>query len=334
MGQVKLTNNMIAADASVGDLVGSFIAPVSGVTYRLQYNPNAYFDLSLDGHLYVVWTSTPTGLYPLKFTIQIHAHGSGFNEVDSFDILITPPTATTLPVPKTLTLTPDSLSIQTNIVSGTLSRLTVTTSDGSVFNGTFSVSDTLATVSGLSLILARTLTSADIGTHTFMVTATQNNMNVSTTFTLVISAVIAPPPPTNAVPQSISFIPFVPMIQGWYQLSDTTPIGTVVAKVDVVMSDGSVFFGSAMSGSNAYAYVMTSGNIITARQLTSADTSWNTFTATQNGVSISGQVPINVMVTVTSPPPPPPPGPSTFPPYTTVLSSLATATNCLTVTIS
>jgi hypothetical protein len=81
-----------------------------------------------------------------------------------------------------------------------------------------------------------------------------------------------------------------------------------VAAVAVSMSDGSAFSGT-LAASPAGTVTISGKNLVLARALTSADAGsgqWSV-AATQNGVTVSGSIP--VQVNAASPPPPPPPSP-------------------------
>jgi hypothetical protein len=86
------------------------------------------------------------------------------------------------PVPTAITLSPTSATTPDNAPAGTvLTTATVTMSDGSQFAGTLSSSDTTGffAISGLNIVTARALTSADDGTHSTTITASQNGQSVS-----------------------------------------------------------------------------------------------------------------------------------------------------------
>jgi hypothetical protein len=92
---------------------------------------------------------------------------------------VTPPAPAT---PTAITLSPASATTPDNVPAGTvLSTATVTMSDGSQFEGTLTSSDTSGffAISGLNIVTARALTSADDGTHSTTITASQGGQSVS-----------------------------------------------------------------------------------------------------------------------------------------------------------
>ena len=92
---------------------------------------------------------------------------------------VTPPPP---PTPTAITLSPTSATTPDNAAAGTvLTTATVTMSDGSQFTGTLTSSDTTGffAISGLNIVTAQALTSADDGTHSTTITASQNGQSVS-----------------------------------------------------------------------------------------------------------------------------------------------------------
>jgi hypothetical protein len=90
-------------------------------------------------------------------------------------------------VPTAITLSPASTTTADNAPAGTvLSTATVTMSDGSQFTGTLTSSDTSGffTISGLNIVTARALTSADDGAHSTVITASQGGQSVSMEFSV------------------------------------------------------------------------------------------------------------------------------------------------------
>jgi hypothetical protein len=93
-----------------------------------------------------------------------------------------PPPPPSGAVPIAIALSPASATTPDNAPAGTvLTTATVTMSDGSQFAGTLTSSDTTGffAISGLNLVTARALTSADDGLHSTVITASQNNQSVS-----------------------------------------------------------------------------------------------------------------------------------------------------------
>ncbi len=99
-----------------------------------------------------------------------------------------------LPTPTKVVLTPPTISIPDNSLTGTaLSTAAVTMSDGSGFTGVLAASDPLVGISGMALKSSRSLTSSDDGVRNVVVTATQNGGSATATLGLTITAVVTPP---------------------------------------------------------------------------------------------------------------------------------------------
>jgi hypothetical protein len=90
------------------------------------------------------------------------------------------------PSPTAITLSPASPTIADNMPAGTvLATAHVTMSDGSQFAGKLSTSDTnLFAISGLNIVTARALTSADDGAHSTVITASQGGQSFSMEFSV------------------------------------------------------------------------------------------------------------------------------------------------------
>jgi hypothetical protein len=88
--------------------------------------------------------------------------------------------------PTAITLSPASPTIPDNTPAGTvIATANVTMSDGSQFQGTLMSSDTnFFTISGLNIVTARAVTSADDGMHSTVITATQGGQAFSTEFSI------------------------------------------------------------------------------------------------------------------------------------------------------
>ena len=98
----------------------------------------------------------------------------------------------------------------------------------------------------------------------------------------------------NAIPTGVAFAPTSA------SLPDNAAAGTTVAAVSVSMSDGSTFAG-ALAASPARTVTIPARMLVLARALTSADDGprqW-TVTATQNGVTVSGSISVQVNATPT-----------------------------------
>jgi hypothetical protein len=90
------------------------------------------------------------------------------------------------PIPTAITLSPASVTIQDNAPAGTLvATANVTMSDGSQFTGTLTTSNTnLFAISGLNIVTARAFTSADDGTFSTVITASQSGQAFSLEFSI------------------------------------------------------------------------------------------------------------------------------------------------------
>ena len=91
-----------------------------------------------------------------------------------------------LPTPTAITLSSASATIADNAPAGTLlATAKITMSDGSQFAGKLTTSDTnFFATSGLNIVTARAFTSADDGTHSTTITATQGGVTVAAKLSL------------------------------------------------------------------------------------------------------------------------------------------------------
>ena len=88
-------------------------------------------------------------------------------------------------IPIGITFSPANPTMPDNAPAGAvIATANVTMSDGSQFNGTLTSSDTSGffAISGLSIVTARALTSADDGAHSTVITASQGGQSVSRRF--------------------------------------------------------------------------------------------------------------------------------------------------------
>ncbi|MBV8293492.1 MAG: hypothetical protein JOY55_17070 [Mycobacterium sp.] len=186
--------------------------------------------------------------------------------------------------PTGVTFTPSAVSLPDNAAAGTtVAAVSVSMSDGSAFAGTLTTSPaSVVTMSGNNLVLTRGLTSADDGSQTWTVAATQNGVTVSGSIQVQVNA--ASPTPTG-----VTFTPTVA------SLPDNAAAGTMVAAVSVSMSDGSAFTGN-LAASPAGIVTMSGNNLVLARALNSADDGSQTWivTATENGVTVSSSIVVKV----------------------------------------
>jgi hypothetical protein len=105
--------------------------------------------------------------------------------VSTLSLLATAPFVV-VAIPTTITLSPANPTIPDNTPAGTVIATTnVTMSDGSQFQGTLMSSDTnFFAISGLNIVTARAVTSADDGMHSTVITATQGGQAFSTGFSI------------------------------------------------------------------------------------------------------------------------------------------------------
>jgi hypothetical protein len=102
------------------------------------------------------------------------------------DIGTTAPVEGALPTPTAITFAVVNATIPDNAPAGTLiATANVTMSDASQFSGTLSTSNTdLYAISGLNIVTARALTSADDGAHATTITASQGTKSLSMEFSV------------------------------------------------------------------------------------------------------------------------------------------------------
>src|SRR5208282_5354422 len=135
----------------------------------------------------------------------------------------------------------------------------------------------------------------------------------SATFTITVGAAGGTPP----TPTGITFTP------ASASLTDNSVAGTTVAAVSVSMSDGSAFAGTLVAAPAATVAIAGGPRLVLARALTAADNGsprWSV-AATQNGVTVSAAIPVQV----TGASLPPAPTGVTFAPSTASLPDNAAA---------
>jgi hypothetical protein len=191
------------------------------------------------------------------------------------------------PTPTGVTFTPTTASLPDNAATGSMvATVSVAMSNGSGFAGSLTASPAgTVTMSGNKVVLARGLTSADNGSYQWSVAATQNGVTVSGSISVQITA----------MPTAVTFTPSAP------SLPDNAVAGSTVAVVAVKMSDGSAFAGS-LAASPAGTVTISGNKLVLARGLTSADDGahpWSVV-ATQNGLTVSGTISVQVTPTPTS----------------------------------
>jgi hypothetical protein len=138
--------------------------------------------------------------------------------------------------------------------------------------------------------------SIDPGYYPVRVRAVGINEQLSGSATFIINVIDAPSLPT---PTGITFLTITT------SLPDNSPAGTTVATFSVSMSDGSSFAGTLGTSPAGTVAISGSMQLVLARALTSADDGsqqWGVI-ATQNGVTVSSSIAVQVIPL--SPPPSP-----------------------------
>ena len=204
-----------------------------------------------------------------------------------------------------MTITISNLEVADNALSGTVvGALTAMDDKGTVIPCNFMLTKQAAGYFGISTDNLVTAWEGSIKPGNYPVTVWANGINTRfrehAKFTINVTAVEPPPGP---VPTGIKFNPVKT------SLRDNAVAGTLVATFSVSTSDGSPFSGTLVaSPANTVAIVGTT-RLVLARSLNPADDGsqqWGVI-ASQNGVSASGF--IQVQVTANAPPPAPPPAP-------------------------
>jgi hypothetical protein len=280
---ITIDNSNVADNAPPGTVVGMLtVTDASGkiipCNFTLNKGSGGYFAIS-GSNLITVFTGSIT---PGYYSVHVRANGiyTRLSVSATFTITVRVPQPT-LPTPTGVTFTPSTASLPDNAATGSMvATVAVAMSDGSAFTGSLTGSPAgTVTVSGNKLVLARALTAADDGAHPWSVAATQNGVTVSGSIPVQVT-----PTPTG-----VTFTPSTA------SLPDNAAAGSMVATVAVAMSDGSAFAGS-LAASPAGTVTVSGNKLVLARGLTSADHGahqWGV-AATQNGVTVSGSIPVQV----------------------------------------
>jgi hypothetical protein len=107
--------------------------------------------------------------------------------VSTLTLLATAPfVVNSVATPTGITLSPASATVPDNTPAGTvIATANVTMSDGSLFQGTLTTSDTgFFAISGLNIVTARAVTSGDDGTRSTVITASQGGRALSMEFSI------------------------------------------------------------------------------------------------------------------------------------------------------
>jgi hypothetical protein len=163
MGQQYLVRNTGSYMADNGD--GTVTENTSGDAWTVSNSGNGYTVLN-----------KRTGRY-----LSSVSNVLGMSSTQTLWTISDPP-----PIPTAITLSPSSVTIPDNAPAGTLLvTANVTMSDGSQFTGILTTSNTnIFAISGMKIVTARALTSADDGTFSTVITATQAGQAVSMEFSV------------------------------------------------------------------------------------------------------------------------------------------------------
>jgi hypothetical protein len=165
----RFTNVLITGGGCVAS--GPYMADNNGATVTLNSTGDAWTTILVSGNTYKI-RNNRTGLY--------------LSVVSSAVAMSTAQTVWTIsalapPSPTAITLSPAKATIASNAPAGTLiATADVTMSDGSPFTGILTTSDTnFFAISGLNIVTARAVTSADGGAHSTVITASQATQSFS-----------------------------------------------------------------------------------------------------------------------------------------------------------
>jgi hypothetical protein len=189
---LNITKTTVANNVRAGTVVG-VLSATQGATiipcsFTLEANANNYFAIS--GNDLVTAQSGPLveGEYPGK----VAATPIPLSVYNDITIRVTAP----LPTPVSITVTPMSVSLPDNTLSGAqIASVSITTSDGSPFSGTLAVTPAdFLTVMKQSVVLSRDLTPHDDGAREWNISATQNGKSISATLTVEVTMPYRQPP--------------------------------------------------------------------------------------------------------------------------------------------
>jgi hypothetical protein len=208
-----------------------------------------------------------------------------------------------------MTITISNLMVARNAPAGTVVGTLTARDVGSIIPCNFVLSQQSAGYFAVSSNNLVTVWNGSVapGYYHVLVRAVGINTRFSEKATFNIYVISTPSLPT---PTGITFVTTTA------SLPDNSPAGTAVATFSVSMSDGSAFAGTL--GANPAGTVAISGStrLVLARAVTSADDGsqqWGV-SATQNGVTVSSSIAVQVIHLSPPPPPTPPPAPPSAPP--------------------
>jgi hypothetical protein len=169
------TDSVVMGQEYLARNAGSYMADYGDGTVTENTSADAW-TISSSGNGYTVLNNR-TGRY-----LSSVSNVLGMSSTQTPWTISNPPS----PTPTAITLSPASTTIADNAPAGTLlATATVTMSDGSQFTATLTTSNTnIFAISGMQIVTARALTSADDGTQSTIITASQGSQALSMEFSL------------------------------------------------------------------------------------------------------------------------------------------------------
>ena len=184
------SNAVVAPGASIAVAVANGPGnPTDWVAIYAAGDPNQYNHLSW---VYLNGTQTAPTAGMKSATVTMTAPNTNgsyearFYANDTYTLLALVTFTVQGVTPIGITLSPASATIPDNAPAGTLvATANVTMSDGSQFKGTLTTSNTnLFAISGMNIVTARALTSADDGAFSTVITASQSGQAFSVEFSI------------------------------------------------------------------------------------------------------------------------------------------------------
>jgi len=202
-----------------------------------------------------------------------------------------------------MTITITNLTVAANAPAGTIVGVLSARDVGSIIPCNFILSKQASGYFAISANNLITVWNGSIapGYYCVRVRAVGTATRFSGNATYNINVIDPPSPPT---PTGITFVTTTT------SLPDNSPAGTTVATLSVATSDGSPFTGTLGTSSAGVVAISGTSTLVLARALTSTDDGsqqWGV-TSTQNGVTVSSSVTVQV-IRPSHPPPAPPPAP-------------------------
>jgi hypothetical protein len=200
-------------------------------------------------------------------------------------------------------ITISNLTVSRNGPTGTIVGVLTARDVGSIIPCNFILSKKSSGYFAISSNNLITVWSGSIapGYYPVRVRAVGINARFSTSATFIINVI---DPSSLPTPTGITFVTTTT------SLPDNSPAGTTVATFSISMSDGSSFAGTLAASPSSSVAISGGTRLVLARALTSADDGsqqWGV-SATQNGVTVSSSIAVQV-IRLSPPPPPPPPPP-------------------------